>query len=125
MRTIVKQYTIAAPLREVYLALTNTRTMEQWSGSTVVMELKDGGTFELWDGTIHGFNRKLTENCIIQDWKEESWKEFSQVTFRLFETNRSTQLELVHEHVPDESSASIDKGWDEYYLGPLKALLES
>ena len=112
-------------MREVYLALTNIRIMEQWSGSIVVMELKEGGTFELWDGSIHGFNRKLTENCIIQDWKEESWKEFSQVTFRLFETNRSTQLELVHEHVPDESSASIDKGWDEYYLGPLKALLES
>ena len=125
MRTIVKQYTIAAPLREVYLALTDTHIMEQWSGSAVVMELKEGGTFELWDGTIHGFNRKLTESCIIQDWKEESWKEFSQVTFRLFETNRSTQLELVHEHVPDESSSSIDKGWDEYYLGPLKALLES
>ena len=125
MRTIVKQYTIAAPLREVYQALTDTHIMEQWSGSSVVMELKEGGTFELWEGSIHGVNRKLTEDCIVQDWKEESWEQFSLVTFRLFETNNTTQLELVHEHVPDQSSASIDKGWDEYYLGPLKALLES
>jgi hypothetical protein len=34
-------------------------------------------------------------------------------------------LTLTHTGVPDDVAGDFDAGWDDYYLGPLKDLLES
>jgi hypothetical protein len=36
-----------------------------------------------------------------------------------------TAVHLLHENVPDEEAEAIDDGWERYYFGPLKKLLES
>jgi len=123
-RKIIKVSKILASPREVYEALTNKDTMKIWSGDDVINENKEGGTFSLWGGSIHGVNTKLSPSQILQDWKEESWETYSKVAFNISSEGVATRLELVHEEVPDASYEDIDSGWDNYYFEPIKKLLE-
>lgn len=125
MKTFKKSYTIHAPLDEVYEALVEPEVIREWSGAEAEMDLKPNGSFSLWGGTIHGVNLYISKNQIIQDWKEDIWEEYSRVTFNLSEKNGVTTIDLIHELIPDRGFTSIVKGWDEYYIGPLKELLES
>ncbi len=125
MGTVTKKYRVAASPKKVFEALTNKEIIEQWSGSEAEMNLTEGGTFSLWEGDIHGINQKISEQQIVQDWKEKTWEAYSRCTFNITADGESTMLELIHENIPESSVKSIDGGWDDYYLGPLKELLES
>jgi activator of HSP90 ATPase len=125
MKTFKKSYAINAPLEDVYEALVEPEVIKEWSGAEAEMDIKPNGTFSLWGGSIHGVNLYITKNQIIQDWKEDIWEEYSRVTFNLSEKNGATTIDLIHELIPNRGFASIVKGWDEYYIGPLKELLES
>lgn len=127
MKTIKKMYLIHAGPDHVFELLTDPGKIEKWSGSPAEMDLKTESHFSLWGGSIHGINRKLTRTQIIQDWKENKWENFSQVTMNLKAEDHGTltRLELIHENIPDGSAESINQGWDEYYFGPLIELAES
>lgn len=125
MKTFKKSYTINAPLEEVYEALVEPEIIKEWSGAEADMDIKPNGTFSLWGGSIHGVNLYITKNQIIQDWKEDIWEEYTRVTFNLSEKDDATIVEVIHELIPDRGFVSIVKGWDDYYMGPLKQLLES
>lgn len=125
MKSLTKQYQINASSEEVYKALTNLSMIEKWSGQPAEMDIKPGGKFSLWGRSIHGINKEVSKNKITQDWQEKNWKIPSKVTFNIREENGTTYLELIHDDIPEDSFNSIDKGWDEYYLGPLKKMLES
>ena len=125
MKTFKKTYKINVPLDEVYEALVEPEIIKEWSGSPADMDIKPNGTFSLWGGSIHGVNLYITKSQIIQDWKEDIWEDYSRVTFNLSEEKGVTTIELIHELIPIRGFKSIIKGWDEYYMGPLKELLES
>ena len=125
MKPITKIYYINAPIKEVYKALTDEILIEEWSGAETEMDSKPGGTFSLWGGSIHGVNKEVTATHIVQDWKEEEWKDFTKVVFNLKEKGGATELELIHTGVPEKEVDNINDGWDEYYLGPLKEFVES
>jgi len=125
MKTFKKVYIINVPLEEVYEALVEPEIIREWSGSEAEMDIKPNGTFSLWGGSIHGVNLYISKNQIIQDWKEDIWEDYSRVTFNLSEKNGVTSIELIHELIPIRGFKAIVKGWDEYYMGPLKELLES
>ncbi len=125
MNKVDKTYQIKATKSEVFDALTNVEKIEQWSGASAKMDIATDGAFSLWEGSIHGINQVVSESKIVQLWKEASWEAYSKCTFTLKEENQSTILSLEHTDIPESSLASIDKGWDEYYLGPLKEMLEN
>lgn len=124
MGTVTKTYSINATAEEVYNALINEDLIEQWSGDEATMDIKPNGLFSLWGGSIHGVNIEVTPTKIVQDWKEEGWSDYSKCTFTITQKGNSTELHLLHEDIPENSVKSIDGGWDDYYLGPLKELLE-
>jgi activator of HSP90 ATPase len=124
MKTIRKTYKTDATPAEVYQALTDEKMIELWSGSKAEMDLKDNGLFSLWEGSIHGKNLKVEKNQIIQDWKEDKWDNYSKVTINILVLDNGTEIELIHEDIPDKSKEAIDQGWDEYYFGPLIELVE-
>jgi len=124
MKKIIKNYEFKASREEVFKALTDPVLITEWSGADAIMDASQGGRFSLWGGTIIGVNTKITVEQILQDWKESKWDTHSKVTFNLNATGKSTELELVHENIPDSSLQSITAGWDQYYLGPLKIFLE-
>ena len=134
----------------VWDALVNPKTIDKWSqldsstehptGSREVlqkeattlgggrfskMSAKVGSKFSLWGGDIWGKNIKVTpKQELVQQWYGGDWSEPSIAKFKLTHKDRCTTLYLTHSKVPEKEFDSIDQGWDEYYLGPIKELLE-
>jgi uncharacterized protein YndB with AHSA1/START domain len=122
---IAKQYLIEAPVRAVWLALTDPEIIEQWGGGPAEMSAQAGAPFSLWGGSIHGSNLTVEPpSRLVQEWFGGDWADPSIAEFILAAEGGRTQLTLLHTRVPDDVAADIDAGWDDYYLGPMKALLE-
>ena len=125
MKTIKKTYKIAVPQNLVWKALVDPEIIDKWGGGPSQMNSKVGFQFQLWGGDIHGKNIVVKkENKLVQEWFGGNWSKPSIATFTLKMEDDETVLELVHEDVPDEDADDIDEGWDEYYLGPMKKMLE-
>jgi activator of HSP90 ATPase len=125
MKSITKTYLISAPLDKIWDALVNPSTIEEWGGGAAVMNDQPGMEFSLWDGDIFGKNLTVKpREELIQEWYGGEWKEPSIVSFKLKELNGKTELTLFQENIPDNEAPDIDKGWDLYYLGAIKHLLE-
>jgi activator of HSP90 ATPase len=124
MKNLTKKYIIDAPVEKVYEALTDADLIEQWSGAPAIMEPKPGGVFSLWNSEVYGKNRQVRKNKIIQEWIAEDWEDPTKVTFILKRNGYSTVLELKHENIPENSYELVEDNWDNYYLNPLRKLLE-
>ena len=125
MKTIKKDYTINASVEKVWEALVNPKVINEWGGGPAVMDDKENSKFTLWGGEIHGSNIRVIRNKQLkQEWFGGKWDKMSIVTFKLVTKGRQTLLQLIHIDVPDREHKGIDEGWDSYYLGPLKELLE-
>ena len=116
MGTINKKYVIKASSKKVFQALTEEEAITSWSGDEATMNSQEGGVFSLWGGSIHGENLIISQNQIVQKWKEENWEHFSNVTFNIIDNGQTTEVELVHENIPEASLKSINEGWDQYYM---------
>jgi len=124
---ISKSYVIAAPRDAVWAALTNPAIIERWGGGPAVMAAMPGFRFEFWGGDIHGTVRQVVPGkSLTQNWYGGAWPEPSLVRFTLTDApdGTGTRLDLENTGVPDDEGGAINSGWDEYYLGPIKALLE-
>jgi uncharacterized protein YndB with AHSA1/START domain len=122
---ITKDYLIEAPVRAVWQALTDPDVIERWGGGPVEMSAEPGASFSLWGGDIYG--RNLTAeppSRLVQEWFGGDWEEPSVVEFVLAGEGTRTRLTLLHTRVPSDVAADFDAGWDDFYLGPMKALLE-
>ncbi|MEO6220839.1 MAG: SRPBCC domain-containing protein [Ginsengibacter sp.] len=125
MKAFSKKYIIKAGREAVYTALTNAKEVAAWSGSPAKMNAKPASAFSLWEGSIHGKNVTVSRKKIVQQWKEKGWDNYTTVSFIISEAKGITTVELIHEGIPDTSFKSIKNGWDEYYMLPLKAHVES
>ena len=125
MKTIRQEYQINAPVEKVWKALTVPEVIEKWGGGPSKMMAEELSEFELWGGDIHGKNTEVVENKkLVQDWYSGDWPKPSRVTFVLTSKDGETLVSLVHENVPDEEEKDIAYGWNRYYLGQIKKLLE-
>lgn len=123
---IRKTYEIDAPADEVWRALTDPKAIEDWGGGPAVMAAHPGFEFSLWDGDIYGTVREVDPGrMLLEDWYGGDWDAPSLARFTLVEKpSGGTLLELVHTGVPDDDADEFDTGWDDYYLGPIKDMLE-
>ena len=123
---IRKSYSIAAPAESVWAALTAEAVIDRWGGGPVSMSAEPGSAFEFWGGDIYGTVLDVDpEHSMTQEWYGGDWDAPSLAHFTLTaQPDGSTLLELEHTGVPDDEAAEFDAGWDEFYLGPLKTLVE-
>lgn len=113
------------PLEKVWDALVNPKTIEKWGAGPAKMDEKVGTGFTLWGGDLFGRNLEVVhEKKLVQEWTEGDWEEPSRVTFTLTHKNGCTTVHLLHEDIPDNDADDIADGWDRYYLGQIKKLLE-
>jgi len=125
MKTIKKKYLIKAPVEKVWDALVNPKAIERWGAGPAKMSDKENFEFKLWGGDVFGENIKVVPNKLLeQNWYGGSWKKPSKAKFLLKSFGEDTELFLEHTDVPEEEFEDIDKGWDDYYFGPLKEYLE-
>jgi len=125
MKDFKKYFNIPAEPEEVFYALINPFTIELWSGYPAIMNAEAGTEFSLWEGDITGKNLEVEENKkIVQEWFFGDQAEKSIVTIKLFTDKKGTQVEVVHQNIPDEDYDNIVEGWNEYYMGAIKAFFE-
>jgi activator of HSP90 ATPase len=124
-KTINKVYKISSSVDQVWKALVDSETIDKWGGGPNKMDSKAGYDFELWNGDIHGKNIEVIENSkLVQEWFGGDWAKPSIVTFTLKKDLMGTILKLEQTNVPEDEFDDIEQGWDEFYLGPMKAMLE-
>ena len=127
MKDYKAYFQMKAEAQDVFTALTNPFTIELWSGEKAIMTTKVGEEFSLWDGDITGKNIEIIENeKLVQLWYfgEDDDTEPSIVTIKIWPKNSSCSVELLHTNIPDEAYENIVEGWNDAYLGAVKALME-
>jgi len=125
MAQIKKTYHIDAPIEDVWKALTDPEAIERWGAGPVDMKAQRGHRFSLWGGDIYGTVIDVEPpHRLVEEWFGGPWDLPSEATFILAEEDGGTRLELDHDGVPDEEVEEFSAGWDEFYLGAMKRLLE-
>lgn len=126
MTSLNQTYHINAPIQQVWACLVEPALIDEWGGGPVTMSDQVGAKFSLWGGDICGTNTKVeAPNLLKQDWQEKDWAVPSRVTFELAGHGEKTTLRLHHTGFPADRHEDLAAGWHEYYLGPIKELLES
>jgi activator of HSP90 ATPase len=124
-KIIRKTYVIKAPVERVWKALVSPALIRKWSGSKAIMSPGLGQRFELWNGDIYGKNIDVEKNKrLVQEWYSGPWVEPSLVFITLSKIPSGTKLRLVHKNVPLDEILAISSGWDDYYFGMIKDMLE-
>ena len=119
------EYHITSPLSEVWKALTDPKVIDKWGGGPAKMNDKEGTKFSLWGGDIHGKNTKvIPEKLLAQDWMSGKWDEYSLLEFKLTHKDGCTTVRLTQIGIPDDEFEDIKEGWDKFYMGEIKKLLE-
>ena len=122
MKELLISYRINATAEELYRAMTDSFTLELWTGYSAKMKPEGGTEFELWGGDISGVNVEFIENKkIVQEWHFGEQEEKSIVTITLKPKGNATIIEVLHTNIPDEAYENIREGWYETYLISLKS----
>lgn len=125
MNSIKQTYLINAPIEKVWEALTNTAVIEKWGAGPAEMDDKVGTNFKLWGGEIYGKNIEVVPNKLLkQEWYAGKWDKPSILTFTLSESDGKTKISLVNQNVPEDEFKDVSQGWKDFYMNPLKKLLE-
>jgi uncharacterized protein YndB with AHSA1/START domain len=117
--------TIAAKPDAVFAALTDAKTIGQWSGQKGKVASKIGGALEMFDGWAKG---KVLEykpgKSLAYTWHTEDWTadtEESVVRYMFAAFKDGTKIVLEHSNFPSESEMRSHKsGWKEHVFDPLK-----
>lgn len=126
MKSFKQTYLINASVAKVWDALVNPKIIDRWGAGPAKMSEKENFEFSLWDGDIYGTNKMVVTNKkLVQEWFGGKWDKPSQVTFELSEKNGKTEVVLTHKDIPDIEFEDIKKGWTDYYMIPLKELVEA
>lgn len=122
MKTYKRTFKINAEPSDVYLALTNPKTIELWTGYPAIMQEEPGTEFSLWEGDITGRNIEfIRDRKIVQEWFFGDQKVKSVVTITISGSERS-DVTVEHTNIPDEEYEGISSGWKEYYFDAINAL---
>lgn len=124
MSVIRQSYIIHAGVGKVWEALVNPVLINEWGAGPAKMSDKVGFKFSLWNGDIYGKNLEVKlRKMIVQEWVFGKGKP-SRVQISLTFENQRTYIDLLHEDVPDRDRDKINKGWKDFYFGPLKDWVE-
>ena len=127
MRSLKKQFRIKASPQEVWLAMTDERTIEAWSHFEAQMNERVGTNFTLWGGDIRGVNLESDRyEKLVQEWNWRNWSEPSRVEIRLYgqQNGDATLLELLHSNVPDDEMDEAEEFWREKFFEKLIEFVE-
>ncbi len=120
MKTFKKTFRINAEPSDIYSAITNSRTIELWSGYPAQMEAEPGSEFSLWEGDITGKNLEFVQDKkVVQELYFGDQSEKSIVTITILPDRENSVVTVEHTNIPDEEFEAIAEGWREYYIGAI------
>ena len=129
-RSIALSITIKATPREVFKALTDSKSIRRWSGQRARVEPTIGGRFEMFDGWVKGKVLAYENGKVLSytwhpaDWNAETPS--SIVRYKFSKSGRNTKVSLAHTGFPNAASKKEHQaGWKEHVFSPLKDFFES
>lgn len=120
MKSFKKTFRINTEPADIYSALTNSYTIELWSGYPAVMSNEPGSEFSLWEGDITGNNIEFVKDKkLVQEWYFGDQPEKSIVTITISPDRDNSIVTVEHTNIPDDDFDDIAEGWREYYMGAI------
>ena len=119
--SLVFERNIQAPVKQVYLALTNSSAVREWMGDAVTTDPRPGGRIYLWwnNGyyTCGEFLKLETDKTVSFTWQGRSDPAATQVEITLSGDEHATQLKLVHSGLGngetwEKTATEVQKGWE-------------
>lgn len=101
--------------------------IELWSDADAEFEPRQGAEYALWDGSIVGqVVAVVPRKKLAMTWQPDNWeRDDSIVTFTLTPVGKQTRVDLLHENVEAFDYEGTREGWDAYYLGAIKRMLDA
>lgn len=115
----------ASPER-IYNVLLDSKQFAALTSMPAEIDPKAGGAFNMFGGMIVGRNVELVSNQrIVQAWRPAHWDPgiYSIVKFELKAQGTETILDLDHTGFPEGDYDSLEWGWHNHYIDPLKKFL--
>lgn len=116
--------TLSGTPKRVMELLTDPALIRKWSGGEAVMEKKEGGRFEMFDGWVSGMVLKCTDSELSFSWKTTDWNDdaaTSEVQITLAADEAGTRVNLTQTGLPDASERDSHKtGWMDFFFDPLE-----
>ncbi len=110
----------------VYEALLDEKQFTAFSGMPAKINRGEGGAASLFGGQILARNVELVpDKRIVQAWRPADWTPgiWSMLKFELTANGAGTHVVLDQAGFPAGQYVSLDKGWHEHYLAPMKKYL--
>ncbi len=121
--------TFKAKPEQIYRAWLSSEGHTAMTGSPAKVDGRVRGEFTAWEGYIWGTFLELEENRrILQTWHTSEFPEGaddSGVEILLEEADGGTKLTLIHTQIPEGQSESYEKGWEDFYLKPMREFFSS
>ena len=118
------EFILTAKPERVMQLLTDTGLIRSWSGGVAVLENKEGGRVEMFDGWVTGNIVKTGARELAYTWKTTEWPEgatASEVHYLLADDEAGTKVILKHSNLPDEEERkSHESGWTDYFFDPME-----
>jgi len=130
MSNIEKSTNIAAPIEQVWAALTDPTAIGDWiEDDSVEVDLKVGGRYQFFGrATTGAFIHIEPPHLLEYTWRQQEWPQVwpdSLVRWDLRAAPAGTEVRLTHSQFPNtEERDSHAEGWDIYFLEPMKEWLE-
>ena len=125
-RTIRQTVTFAAPPKQVYELLMDSKLHAAVTGEAASVSTKIDGQVSAYGGYAEAKNRVLVPGQrIVQDWRASDWPEghWSLAEWVFTPAGKGCKLTFVQRNVPETEAAAIADGWVEYYWSKMKAYL--
>lgn len=123
--TVNLAYVFQASVQDLWDLFTNPRKCEHFTQSKTMMDAKEGGMFQLYDGVITGCFLELKPYTEMRfAWRLKDWKVGvnSQVHIKFVKSKSGTKLELVQTNVPSDDVERTRQGWTKYYFERWKGI---
>jgi activator of HSP90 ATPase len=117
--SITLAHTFQASVQDLWDLFLNPRKVEHFTQSKVMLDPKEGGLFQLYDGVITGCFLELKPNTEMRfAWRLKDWKQGinSQVTVKFVKSSGGTKVELVQTNIPADDVERTRQGWTKYYF---------
>lgn len=127
MKTIKDEVIIKATPHDVYEAFMDSKKHSEFTGDDANISREIGGEFSAFGDYATGKNIELVpDKKIVQTWHASDWPEghFSKISLELDKVKDGTKITFAQIDIPDEFAADVKQGWEDYYWGPMKEMLE-
>jgi len=110
---------------DFYKALVTPELVRAFTNSSVVLEPRPNGKFELFGGNVSGeFTELVPNKKVVQRWRLSSWPKdhYSTVTITIDEQSDHTRVVVVQTGIPQLQMEGTKENWERYYWQSIKRI---